>query len=89
MGHLANTAESQVLTSGKNIDRMTATAERAASDADKVVANLNNLTAPRSPLRDNLEATVRDLAASAGSLRNFSRDIERNPSVILLGRSAR
>jgi phospholipid/cholesterol/gamma-HCH transport system substrate-binding protein len=89
LGHLADTAETQVLTSGKNIDRLTVTAERAAADADKVVANLNNLTAPRSPLRDNLEATLRDLAASAGSLRNFSRDIERNPSVILLGRAAR
>jgi paraquat-inducible protein B len=87
--HLANTTESQVLASGKEIDRVAATAERAASEAEKVANNLNELTAPRSPMRDNLEATVRDLAAGASSLRNFSRDVERNPSLILLGRASR
>jgi paraquat-inducible protein B len=89
LDHLSNATESQVLTSGKNIDRLTATAERAASQADKLVNSLNDLTASRSPLRDNLEATLRDLSASASSLRNFSRDVERNPSLILLGRAAR
>jgi paraquat-inducible protein B len=78
-----------VLASGKNIDRLTTTAERAASQADKLVNSLNDLTASRSPLRDNLEATLRDLSASASSLRNFSRDVERNPSLILLGRASR
>jgi paraquat-inducible protein B len=87
--HLAGTAETQVITSGKDIDRLAATAERAAAAAQTVAANLNDLTAPRSPLRDNLEATVRDLASSASSLRNFSREVERNPSALLLGRAAR
>jgi paraquat-inducible protein B len=87
--HLANTTEAQVLSSGKAIDRLATTAERAAAEANKVATNLNDLTAPRSPLRDNLEATLRDLSASASSLRNFSRDVERNPNLILLGRAAR
>lgn len=87
--HLANATETQVLASSKEIDEMAATAERAAAGAEKLAANLNDLTASRSSLRDNLEATVRDLAASASSLRNFSRDVERNPSVLLLGRSSR
>jgi paraquat-inducible protein B len=89
VSHLANSTETQVLASGKDIDRMAVTAERAAAEAEKVAANLNDLAAPRSPLRDNLEATVRDLAASASSLRNFSRDVERNPSAILLGHASR
>lgn len=87
--HLTKATATQVLTSGKKIDRLAATAERAASQADKLVSSLNDLTAPRSPLRDNLEATLRDLSASASSLRNFSRDVERNPSLILLGRASR
>jgi len=87
--HLANTTENQVLASGKDIDRVAATADHAATEAAKVAANLNDLTAPRSPMRDNLEATLRDLAASASSLRNFSHDVERNPNVILLGRASR
>jgi paraquat-inducible protein B len=47
--------------------------------------NLHDLTAPRSPLRDDLEAAVRDLAATTASLRNFGREVERKPSVLLLG----
>jgi paraquat-inducible protein B len=87
--HLATATQTQVLASGKEIDRVAETAERAAAQAEKLADNLNKLTAPRSPLRDNLEATLRDLAASASSLRNFSRDVERNPNLILLGRASR
>jgi paraquat-inducible protein B len=89
VSHLAGTTEAQVVTSGKEIDQVAATAERAAAEAEKVMDNLNDLTAPRSPMRGNLEAAVRDLAASASSLRNFSRDVERNPNVILLGHASR
>jgi len=85
--HLASTAESQVVASGKDIDQVAANAQSAVADAQKLVQNLNSLTAQRSSLRDNLDATMRDLAASASSLRNFSQDVERNPSVLLLGRS--
>jgi len=84
---LANTTEAQVVAGGKDIARVAASIERAAAQADKVVANLKDITAARSPLRDNLEATARDLAASASALRNFSHDVERNPNIILLGKS--
>jgi paraquat-inducible protein B len=89
VNHLATTTETQVQTSGKAIDQVAATADRAAAEAEKVMNNLNDLTAPRSPMRGNLEAALRDLAASASSLRNFSREVERNPNVILLGRGSR
>jgi paraquat-inducible protein B len=48
-------------------------------DADKLVTSLNDMTGPRSPIRRDLESTLRDLSASAGSLRTFTRDLERNP----------
>jgi paraquat-inducible protein B len=86
--HLASTTESQVQTAGKGIDKVTASADRAVTRADKVMNNLNDLTAPRSPMRDDLTAAIRDLAASASSLRNFSHDIERNPNSLLLGRAS-
>jgi len=34
----------------------------------------------------NLEAALRDLAASAASLRGFSNDVEHNPQLLLTGR---
>jgi paraquat-inducible protein B len=49
---------------------------------------MRNLTAPDSQLRANLEAAMRDLAASAGAMRSFTHQIARNPSIVLLGRHA-
>jgi paraquat-inducible protein B len=50
---------------------------------------LNDIAAPRSPMRGDLAAAIRDLSDSASSLRNFSHELERNPSSLLLGRSSR
>ena len=87
--HLASTAEAQVQTAGSDIDRLATTAERAAERAQKAMDNLNDMTAQRSPMRGDLEAALRDLAASASSLRNFTHDLERNPGRTLLGRESR
>ena len=87
--HLASSTQAQVSTTGKQLDQAVATVNRAASQAEKVMDNLHDITAARSPVRGDLEAAVRDLAASAASLRNFSREVERHPSAILLGRSAK
>jgi paraquat-inducible protein B len=84
---LATTTQGQVQASGKDIERSLASVRRAADDADKVVNSLNEMTAARSPLRDDLASALRDLAASASSLRDFSHDLERNPNHLLLGRS--
>jgi paraquat-inducible protein B len=89
VAHLANTTETQIQTTGKDFGKVAETADRAAARADKVMSNLNDITAPRSPLRDDLAAAVRDLAASASSLRNFTRDVERNPGATLFGRSSK
>jgi paraquat-inducible protein B len=86
---LSRTTEGQVATTGKNIDQVVAKLDQVATRAEKVMDNLNDLTSPRSMTRDNLEAAVRDLSASASSLRNFSKEVERNPSSILLGRGSR
>jgi paraquat-inducible protein B len=87
--HLSKTTEGEVKTAGKEIASVATSADKTVGHADKVVGNLGDLTAPRSPLRDDLEAAARDLAASAASLRNFSRTVEEKPNAILLGRDAR
>jgi paraquat-inducible protein B len=47
---------------------------------------LKSLTSDRGTARANLEATLRDLAATAASLRGFASDVERNPQLLLTGR---
>jgi paraquat-inducible protein B len=50
---------------------------------------LNSLAESRSQFRSNIEAAVRDLSATASSLRGFAETVERNPNAILLGRGSR
>jgi paraquat-inducible protein B len=52
-----------------------------------VVASLDDMTAARSPTRNDLEASLRDLAATASSLREFTHDLERHPVGVLLRRA--
>ena len=65
---------------------MLASADRTAHSAESVVASLNTMAAPRSQIRGDLEASMRDLAASASSLRTFTRNLERSPISALQGR---
>ncbi len=84
---LAIESREQVGQSGRELQHLLAAAQRTAQSAETLVASLNSIAAPRSPMRGDLEATLRDLAASAGSLRAFTRELERNPVGALRGRS--
>jgi paraquat-inducible protein B len=44
------------------------------------------MLATRSPLRQNLEDTMRNLAAASTSLRALAAELERNPNALILGR---
>ncbi len=87
--HLATSTEGRIDTTTKQLDQTIASVNRVAAQAEKVMDNLHDITAARSPVRGDLEATMRDLAASAASLRNFSRDVEQHPNDLLLGRSGK
>jgi paraquat-inducible protein B len=52
----------------------------------EVMNDLKSLTSNRGEARANFEATLRDLAASAASLRGFASDVEHNPQLLLTGR---
>jgi paraquat-inducible protein B len=45
------------------------------------------MLAPRSPLRQDMEATMRNLASASQSLRSLTAELERNPNAVILGRA--
>ena len=79
-------ARHQLNARGGQLSRTLATAGAATRRAQALLDSLNALTEPNSPVRGDLEAAVRDLAASASSLRNFVKTVERNPNALLVGR---
>ena len=83
---LAIDSRTQITLSGRQLQLVLTSAQRTAQAAETLMGSLNGIVAPRSPLRADLEGALRDLAASASSLRNFSRDLERNPIGALKGR---
>jgi paraquat-inducible protein B len=70
----------QLTDNGDALKGVLASSDRTVRDADALIASLNAMTAPNSRIRDDLQSTTRDLAASASSLRNFAHELERNPS---------
>ncbi|MBV8413552.1 MAG: MCE family protein [Alphaproteobacteria bacterium] len=71
------------------LSRVLNSADRAVRQASTLLDSLNGLAQPRTPFRSNLEAAMRDLAATTSSLRDFAATVERNPNSLLLGRSGR
>jgi paraquat-inducible protein B len=86
---LTEEARGQLGDRGAELSRVLQSADQTARQAQALLTSVDSMTSPRSRLRGDLEATVRDLAASASSLRGFSREIERDPSLVLRGRSSR
>jgi paraquat-inducible protein B len=77
---LAVASRRQVVATGQNVDAVLA-------QANRLVAALSSAVSPGAPMRGDLEAALRDLAASAASIRQLTRHLERNPTGTLLTRS--
>jgi paraquat-inducible protein B len=86
---LAAEGRGQLATNGRDLDQLLRTAQATVTQADTLLTSLNELSAERSPLRDDLQASVRDLAASAASLRTFTREFERDPTRTLFKKTSR
>ena len=71
---------------GQEVSLTLAGADSAIHQAEILLQSVTGLVEPRSAFRDDLASTVRDMAAVASSLRNFSATLERNPNAILMGR---
>ncbi|MBV8093928.1 MAG: MCE family protein, partial [Acetobacteraceae bacterium] len=74
---LALDARGQLQARGGELARTLAAADRVAHEAEVLLVSLNTLAGQRAPFRGNLEATARDLADTASSLRAFARTVER------------
>lgn len=86
-------ARKTLATSGPALDATLKSAQTAMAriettmqSADAAVANVNEMTAPGAPIRAELEQSLRDLAASAESLRNFADTVERQPNAVIFGK---
>ncbi|SEH30818.1 MlaD family protein [Magnetospirillum fulvum] len=86
---LAATSRQQVSLSGAQMAQLLDSSDRMVRDADALMLSLQEMSGRESPMRSELDAAIRDLAASASSLRGFTREIERDPSALLYGRTSR
>ena len=82
-------ANRQLNNRGGELSRTLISADRAVNQAETFLKSLNSLAESRSQFRSNIEAAVRDLSATASSLRGFAETVERNPNALLLGRGSR
>ncbi|MFT8469159.1 MlaD family protein [Acetobacter syzygii] len=79
MDRLMETGNTQLNARGADLHATLASATRTLD-------SLQDILSPRSTDRANLDAALRDIAATAASLRGFSSDVERNPQLLLMGR---
>lgn len=77
----------QLTVNGDKLGRVLVSADKTAREAELLATSLKEMTAPDTQMRSDLQAAIRDLAASASSLRGFTHEIERDPSAILSGRT--
>jgi paraquat-inducible protein B len=86
---LAADARQQLNGRGADLAKALESADRVARRAEALLASLDSLTASRSQFRGDIEAAGRDIAATAASMRDFARAVERDPGVLLRGRGGR
>jgi paraquat-inducible protein B len=86
---LADETRGQVTAKGRALDPVVASAAQATANANKLLASLNGMIGPEAPMRGDLAASIRDLAASASSLRDLTRNLQRNPAGTLFEKAQR
>ena len=82
-------ARQQLAARGDDLNRTLANADKTLQAARDVMTSANGIVGSRLQPRDDINATLRDLAAATTSLREFAASIERDPGLLLRGRSSR
>jgi len=82
-------ARQQLAARGGDVNQTLTDADKTLQAASGLIASADGLVAVRSQSRADFDATLRDLAAAAGSLRDFAKSIERDPSLLLRGKASR
>jgi paraquat-inducible protein B len=80
---LAVEGQRQLTDRGAELSRVLTDADRTVHQVTTLSTSLNDMLSPRSQTRGDFDAAVRDLAATSSSLRDFSREIDRDPSLLL------
>jgi paraquat-inducible protein B len=83
---LASNADQQLSQRSLDFRTLLVSTNQTVLQTRGVMNDLQSLTSNRGETRANFEATLRDLAASAASLRGFASDVEHNPQLLLTGR---
>ena len=81
---LALDGRGQLDSKAEELDGLLRTAQRTTTEAEVLLGTLNDMTGPHSEMRDDLQASVRDLAATSSYLRGFTQDLQRRPIRTLL-----
>ena len=79
-------SDQQLSQRSADLHTLLASSTQTVQQARETLNDLKSLTSSRGETRANLDATLRDLAASAASLRGFANDVEHNPQLLLTGR---
>lgn len=83
---LTSAGTAQLDARGRQIDTVLGKTDAALTRANRSLDALADITSARSTQRADLDASLRDIAAAAASLRGFAAEIERNPQLLLTGR---
>jgi paraquat-inducible protein B len=86
IAELATTSDQQLIQRSAELHTLLTSTNQAVLQTHDVLNELKSLTSNRGETRANLDATLRDLAAAAASLRGFASDVEHNPQLLLTGR---
>jgi paraquat-inducible protein B len=79
-------ADQQMSQRSADLHTLLMSSTQTVQQARETLNDLKSLTSSRGETRANLDATLRDLAAAAASLRGFANDVEHNPQLLLTGR---
>jgi paraquat-inducible protein B len=83
---MASAATTQLNGRGADLHKLLLSTNTAVVQTQQMVTELRNFTSARSDQRADIDATLRDLAAAAASMRGFASEIEREPQLLLMGR---
>jgi paraquat-inducible protein B len=83
---LVSTSDQQMSQRGADLHTLLTSSTQTVQQARETLNDLKSLTSSRGETRANLDATLRDLAAAAASMRGFANDVEHNPQLLLTGR---
>jgi hypothetical protein len=86
---LTRDGKDQLAARGQELSRDLIDADKALQSARELVTSVNSILARGSRSRKYFEATLRDLSASASSLRDLLQSVDRDPSVVLRGKGVR